>query len=152
MASPYASAQVDRMPRLQAGVGVLPGIGVQGGYIAPRSFYTIEGVLYVDGAPPFAGGEGNVQVAGGLGGAIRIFGILRTLGSPGYAGRDLDVGLRFGPSLFFTVGESSRTENPFSLFLEPFVRATSTFGGGRTLFAELGIQKPFLRAGAWFDL
>lgn len=147
-----AAAQDTRMPHVQLGAGVLPGIGVQAGYIAPRGFYTVEGILYVDGSPRFAGGEGSVQVAGGLGGAIRILGILRTVGSPGYMGQDFDVGLRFGPSLFFTVGESSRGENPFSLFLEPFLRATSNFGGDRIFFAEIGIQRPFLRAGIWLGL
>ncbi|MEX0599234.1 MAG: hypothetical protein WD205_01245, partial [Rhodothermales bacterium] len=51
-----------------------------------------------------------------------------------------------------TVGESSRDENPFSLFLEPFVRATSDFGADRIFFAEIGIQRPFLRGGIWIDL
>lgn len=139
-------------PHIQAGVGVFPGIGLEAGYVATRSFYTVEGALYVDGSPRFAGGEGSVQVAGGLGGAIRILGIMRLLGSPSYVGRDFDFGLRFGPSLFFAVGESSRGENPFSLFLEPFFRATSNFGGDRLYFAELGIQRPFLRAGVWFSL
>ncbi len=131
---------------------MIPGIGVQGGYVAPRSFFTVEGILYVDGSPPFAGGQGSVQLSGGLGGAIRILGIFRAIGSPGYQRRDFDVGLRFGPSLFFTVGESSRGENPFALFLEPFLRATSTLGGRRILFAEIGIQRPILRAGVWFEL
>ncbi len=145
-------AQDTRAPHVQLGGGILPGIGMQAGYVAPRGFYTVESILYIDGSPRFAGGEGSVQVAGGLGGAIRVLGILRTIGSPGYVGRDVDVGLRIGPSLFFTVGESSRGENPFSLFLEPYLRATSDFGGDRIFFAELGIQRPFLRAGVWLGL
>lgn len=146
------TAQAPGQRYIQAGAGVIPGIGVQGGYVAPRSFFTVEGILYVDGSPPFAGGQGSVQLSGGLGGAIRILGIFRAIGSPGYQRRDFDVGLRFGPSLFFTVGESSRGENPFALFLEPFLRATSTLGGRRILFAEIGIQRPILRAGVWFEL
>ena len=118
----------------------------------PRSFYTVESALYVEGSPPFAGGEGSMQVSGGVGGALRLFGILRTLGNPGYVGRDLDVGVRFGPSLFFTLGESSREENPFGLFLDPFVRLTSSLGGSRLLFAELGVQRPLLRAGLLLGL
>lgn len=147
-----AAAQGIRTPHLQVGAGVIPGVGLQAGYVGPRSFYTVEGQLYVDGTPSFAGGQGSVQVSGGLGGALRILGILRAIGTPGYTGRDFDVGLRFGPSLFFTVGESSREANPFSLFLEPFLRATSTFNGDRIFFAELGIQRPILRAGVWFSL
>ncbi|MEX0746513.1 MAG: hypothetical protein WD275_00845 [Rhodothermales bacterium] len=138
---------------LQVGAAVIPGAGVQGGYIAPRSFFTVEGVVYLDGTPAFAGGEGSVQVSGGLGGAVRILGILRTIGSPGYVGRDFDFGMRFGPSLFFAFGgESSREENPFSLFLEPFLRATSTFGRDRIFYVELGVQRPLLRAGVWISL
>lgn len=137
---------------LQAGFGVLPGVGLQGGVVIPRGFYTVEGLLYVDGSPPFAGGEGSVQVSGGLGGAVRILGILRALGSPRYDDRDLDVGLRFGPSLFFTLGESGRSENPFSLFLDPFVRASSPLGSRRVFFAEVGLQRPILRGGVVFDL
>lgn len=147
-----AAGQAPGQRFIQAGAGVIPGIGLQGGYVAPRSFFTVEGMLYVDGSPSFAGGQGSVQLSGGLGGAIRILGILRAVGGPGYQNRDFDVGLRFGPSLFFTVGESSRGENPFSLFLEPFLRATSTLGGNRVFFAELGIQRPVLRAGVWFEL
>lgn len=150
--SETASAQAPRQAYIQAGAGVIPGIGVQGGYVAPRSFFTVEGILYVNGSPSFAGGQGSVQVSGGLGGAIRVLGIFRTIGGPGYDGRDFDVGLRFGPGLFFTVGESSRSENPFSLFLEPFLRASSTLGGERIFFAELGIHPPVLRAGIWFEL
>lgn len=137
---------------LQAGLGVIPGIGIQGGGIAPRGIYTVEGILYVDFTPPFAGGEGSVLVSGGIGGAIRIFDILRTLGSPGYRTRDLDVGVRFGPSLFFAIGESSRSENPFGLFIDPFVRVTTTLGGSRLFFAEAGFQRPLLRVGVLFDL
>ena len=137
---------------IQAGLGVIPGIGLQGGYVVPRSFYTFESVLYLEGSPPFAGGEGSMQISGGLGGALRLFGILRTLGDPGYVGRDLDVGVRFGPSLFFTLGESSRGENPFGLFLDPFVRLTTTIGGDRLFFAELGVQRPLLRGGLLFRL
>ncbi len=145
-------AQAPGQQYIQAGAGIVPGIGIQGGYVAPRSFFTVEGIVYVNGSPPFAGGQGSVQVSGGLGGAIRVLGIFRTIGGPGYQGRDFDVGLRFGPGLFFTLGESSRSENPFSLFLEPFLRATSTLGGERLFFAELGIHPPILRAGIWFAL
>ena len=147
-----AAAQIAPAPHVQLGIGVVPGIGLEAGYVSPRSFYTVEGVLYVDGSPGFAGGQGSVQISGGLGGAIRILGIMRVIGSPENVERDFDVGLRFGPSLFFTVGESSREENPFSLFLEPFLRFSSAFGEDRMYFAELGIQRPFLRAGLWFRL
>jgi hypothetical protein len=148
---PFAWGQPARF--IQVGAAVIPGVGIQGGYVAPRSFFTVEGIVYLDGSPAFAGGEGSIQVSGGLGGAVRVLGILRTIGSPGYVGRDFDFGMRFGPSLFFAFGgESSREENPFSLFLEPFLRATSTLGKNHTFYVELGVQRPLLRAGVWFEL
>lgn len=137
---------------VQVGLGVLPGVGLQGGYVGPKAFYTVEGIAYVDGSPPFAGGEGSVQISGGLGGSIRLFGIMRVLGSPDYSGRDVDIGLRFGPSLFFSLGESSRDKNPFSLFVDPFVRLTSRLDDSRVFFIEAGTQRPILRGGLWLSL
>lgn len=137
---------------VQAGVAVVPGLGIQAGYVRMRSLYTVEALSYVDATPRFGGGEGNIHVSGGLGGSLRVLGILRAVGSPAYVGRDLDVGLRFGPSLTFTYGDSPRARNPFSLFLEPFVRATSNFNGGRVYFIEVGLQRPLLRAGLFFEL
>ncbi|ARA93952.1 hypothetical protein AWN76_012840 [Rhodothermaceae bacterium RA] len=138
---------------LQVGVAALPGIGLQAGYLSPRSWYTREAVLYVDSSPQFAGGEGSVQIAAGIGAAVRILAITRLFSSTLYAGNDLDFGLRFGPGLFFAIDETPADKNQrFSLFLEPFIRYTSAFGGGRQFFAEAGVQRPFLRAGFWFRL
>jgi len=137
---------------VQLGIGIIPGAGIQAGYINPRSFYTIEGILYVDASPQFAGGEGGVQISAGLGGSIRIFGFLRSIGSPGYNTTDLDVGLRFGPSLYFAYGTSSRNENPFSFFVEPFIRFSSSFGSRRMFYLEGGFNRPLLRGGLLFYL
>lgn len=136
---------------LQAGVAVIPGVGLQASYVQPRPLYTMEGALYVDFSPSFAGGEGSVQLSGGLGGALRIFGIMRALGDPASAGTDLDFGFRLGPALFFALGESSRSENPFSLFMEPYGRFSTDLGNDRVGFIELGLQRPVLRAGLVFD-
>lgn len=152
IAPPQSAAQLVRGPHAVVGVGAVPGIGLQTGYVSLRSLYTIEGMLYVDGSPPFAGGQGSIQISGGLGGAVRVLSIMRIIGTPENVDRDFDVGLRFGPSLFFTVGESSREENPFSLFLEPFLRFSTTLGDSKFYFAELGIQRPFLRAGLWLRM
>ena len=151
-ATTKAQGSVIENQHLQIGIGIFTGIGLQAGYINPRSFYTVEGILYVDVSPQFAGGEGSFQVSGGLGGSLRVFGIMRSIGSQGYSRTDLDIGLRFGPSLYFAFGESSRDENPFALCLEPFVRFTSTSGNNRMFFLEGGFNRPFLRGGFLFAL
>lgn len=133
---------------VQAGVAVFPGAGVVVGYVLPRGFYTVGAVAYGDATPSFSGGEGSLLVSFGLGGSIRPLGVYRLLANAEDPGYDLDLGVRVGPSLFFPYGESSRRQNPFSLFIEPFARITSTFGN-RTGFVEVGIQRPILRAGLW---
>jgi hypothetical protein len=135
----------------QVGLGVIPGIGAQGIFVQPRALYTIEGGVYADFSPSFAGGQGSFHLAGGLGGALRIFGIARALGTPGFQ-TDFDVGMRLGPALFFALGESSRAENPFSLFLEPYVRFSGPLGENQMIFGEIGLQRPILRAGLYFSL
>lgn len=136
---------------LQAGLAVIPGIGAQASFLQPSTLYTVEGALYVDFSPQFSGGEGSIQVSGGIGGALRIFGIARAIGNAGSGGTDLDVGFRFGPALYFPLGESSRAENPFSLFLDPYGRFITELGGNRIGFVELGLQRPILRAGLVFN-
>lgn len=148
-----AVAPVRNASLLQVGLGVLPGVGLEAGYLSPRSWYTREAILYVDSSPQFAGGEGSVQVSAGIGAAIRILAITRLFSNAPYIGNDLDFGLRFGPGLFFAIDETPAEKNQrFSLFLEPFIRYTSTFTGGQQFFAEAGVQRPFLRAGFWFRL
>jgi hypothetical protein len=149
MSAQDAAGQAD--PRIQAGIAVVPGIGVQTGYVSLRNFYTAEGLLYLDASPQFAGGEATLQVSLGLGGAIRPLGVVRTIGNTEYSGYDLYIGLRGGPALFFASEEGRKLKNQrFSLFLEPFFRLTSELGTSRTFFVELGFQRPLLRAGLSF--
>ena len=137
---------------IQVGLAAVPGAGLVAGYVAPRGFYTVGAMLYADATPSFSGGEGSLLVSLGLGGSIRPLGAARLIANAGDPGYDLDVGIRIGPSLFFPYGESSRKQNPFSLFLEPFVRVESTLGGTRTMFLEVGIQRPIFRGGVWMRL
>ena len=137
---------------IQSGIAVLPGLGVEAGYVRARSIATIEGMLYVDISPGFAGGEGNVQVSAGLGGALRPLGVVRTIGNANYT-YDFDIGLRFGPSLFFATNATRSDKNQqFRFILEPFLRFNTRLASGRILFVEAGTLSPVLRAGLWFRL
>lgn len=138
---------------VQAGLGAVPGAGIQVAYLSLRSFYTREVVLYADVSPSFGGGEGSVQPAASIGASLRILGTLRTVGNTVYGGYDVDVGLRLGPGLLFPFKESREAKNQrFSLFLEPFARLTRRLPSGRLFFAEAGVQRPLFRAGFLFPL
>lgn len=140
-------------PRLvQTGLAAVPGLGVQVGFVRARSLFTIEGLLSADASPTFAGGEGNVQVSASGGGSIRTLGIPRLFGTVDYP-YDFDVGLRFGPSLFFATNATRSEKNQqFSLFIEPFLRFSSRLGNGRLYYIEAGTQRPLFRFGLWFGL
>ena len=152
--APPVAAQISPRPVaqvLQVGLAAIPGAGVVAGYVSPRGFYTIDAVVYVDATPSFSGGEGSLLASLGIGGSIRPMGVVRMIANAAPADYEVDLGVRVGPSLFFPYGESSRRRNPFSLFIEPFARATAELGRGRTYFVELGIQRPILRAGVWWS-
>ena len=150
LAPPEGAAQ-GRQAFLQAGVGALPGAGLQIGYSGPRSIYTIEAMLYADGQPSFFGNrESTLRLSGGLGAALRPLGVLRVIGNADYP-FDFDLGARFGPSLLFTSRATRADKNQqFGLFLDPFLRFTSRFRSGRIFFLEVGPQQPTFRAGLWF--
>ena len=134
---------------VQAGAAALPEAGAQIGYVSPGRFYTVEGALYLSGAPAFAGGSGDVQGAIGVGVALRVLGIVRLFTEAGSA-YDLDAGLRFGPGLAFQANETRADANRrFRLFVDPFVRGLRRLSPGVALFAELGAARPALRAGLW---
>lgn len=138
-------------PVIQLAGGVLPGIGVQTTFINLGSFYTTEGAFYLDASSLFSRG-GGVQFAVGFGGAIRTLAVGPTIIGGAQPDYDLDVGLRFGPGLFFAYSETIATKNQrFSLFLEPFVRLRYQLDSGRNIFTEIGAQRPVFRFGLWFQ-
>lgn len=137
---------------VQGSVAVVPGVGAQVGYVGARSFFTVEGLFYVGGSPVLGRGERTFKFSLGLGGALRPLGVLRTIGGATHS-YDIDLGLRFGPSLLFSTRPTRATKNQqFSLFLDPFLRVTRRLRSGRILFAELGPLRPAIRVGAWFTL
>lgn len=140
--------------QLQVGVGAIPGLGLQTGYIIPRSFYTLEGVAYLYASPQFAGGEADMQLSIGLGGSFRPLGLVRLVGNTGYTGYDIDLGLRIGPGLTFAIGQEETLADKnkrFNLLFELFARLVTEINSGRTLFLEVGGHRPVIRAGLWID-
>jgi hypothetical protein len=136
---------------VQAGAGMVPGIGAQVGFVDGRAWYTAEVMLFVDAAVGFLGGEGHVQAATGLGGAVRAMGLARFFTDSEF-NYDLDAGLRFGPSLFFAPQDSPEALNPFRLFIEPFGRFSTRLSDRLLVFGEVGMQRPVFRAGVWVPL
>ena len=146
-----AAAQTAAPGFVQVGGAALPDVGAQVGYVSPSQLYTVEGALYLNAAPAFAGGSGDVQGALGVGGAVRVLGVAR-LFTEISAAYELDAGLRFGPGLAFQSSETRADANRrFRLFMDPFVRGLRRLSPGAALFAEFGAARPALRAGLWLQ-
>ena len=134
---------------MQAGLGVGPGAGAHVAVIQSRSIYTLEVLtaadseLWKERAP--------LYVSMGVGVALRPVGILRIITGTDY-GYDLDLGVRFGPTLSFLRRASRAEKNrQFNLFLDPFLRYIRSFGQ-QDVYLEIGFQRPILRAGFWISL
>jgi hypothetical protein len=156
MALPPAPAQAQFFGRgpaaVQLGATGEPGVGVQAGYVQPRTVFTVEATLYADVQAPFSeAGERRFQAAGSVGGALRAFEIVRIVTGGGPSGH-LDLGLRAGPGLGFEAEETVAEKNRrFRLLLDPFTRYVRRVGGVRA-FGEVGLARPRLRAGVWLGL
>lgn len=156
-AAPPRAAGQEGLAHVQLGVGALPGMGLQTGYVSARGFYAIDGMVILHATPRFAGGENDVQIAAAFGAALRPLGVVQTIGNTGYLPYNIDLGLRLGPGLTFFGGDETLADKNkrFSLVFEPFVRVTTDLvlgGAARTFFLEAGIQRPYLRTGIWLDL
>ncbi len=145
-----ASGQAPAGRYLQLGPAGVPGLGLQVGFVAARTVITRELNLVADLSS--LGSEADVQLAAAVGGAVRLLGIGRAIGNSYYRGWDVDLGMRIGRGLLFGYGESRASKNRrFNLFLEPFVRIVAR-PRGVLFFAEIGAQRPGIRAGAWIGL
>ncbi len=137
---------------LQAGFAVWPGIGSQVNYVDVHAVYTIESAVYSELQPSLGRSRTSLVVSGGVGVSFRPLGVLRVLGQADY-GYDVDVGVRFGPSLFFTRRATRADKNKqFRLFLDPFLRLTRPRPSGSIYYVEIGPLRPALRLGLWFRL
>ncbi len=148
MAAQVSLQQTDG--RLQLGLSALPGLGAQIGYLDATGLFTREGTLYVDGRPAFFGGEENVEVWLAGGGSIRALGVARLFTDGDFAGYDVDVGIRAGPSLTFVRNATDADKNQqFSFNFEPFLRFVTQLRPGLTVYGEAGPQPSLLRGGLW---
>lgn len=142
-----------RYDAIQVGIGVLPGIGFQVGYVEPAVLYTREIAVYSDVVPKLLGAEGSVQAAATFGASIRVVGIFETLRSLPPQKTHLDVGLRLGPGLKFAFNNTRVAKNQrFTLGVEPFARVSTRLSPKYHFFAEAGVLRPVVRFGAWITI
>ena len=145
-----AQAPLGNDTRVYGGGAFGPGFGAVATVSDPvLLLLTREGAAYVDYVPPVAGGSGRILTSVGIGGSIRAW---RAAGlaldfEPGP--RDLDAGVRVGPSFYTLFGERTAESDAraFRIMFDPFVRGTLRLGSNRVVFAELGLEAPSLRAG-----
>jgi hypothetical protein len=148
-------AQVEAPPGtfFYLGGGTLPGFGGVVTYSTSEFLVlTQEASLYVDYTPRLVGGRGRLLVGAGFGGSVRVLRLLGEVTGFEHGRYDLDTGLRFGPSFFFSFFEQTAASKAraYSLFLDPFARGSLQLANGRTLFGEIGRQPPHLRGGLVF--
>ena len=135
-------------PRLYGGPALGPGLF--GAYAAPRLVvFTQEAALYVDYNPKFTGQGGQLRLAAGIGGSVRVMRILEIWQGFDADRLDLDAGVRFGPAFdipFFSPTGQQRTR-AFSVMFDPFARGQLRLGNNRVVFAEIGASEPLIRGG-----
>lgn len=143
------------LPFVQVGAAGVPGVGVQVGFGTPAfTVLTREGALYTEYRFNSEANDGRdgFLVGLGIGGSLRVLRALTVLADLRTGPFDLDLGLRLGPSFFFSEGESARNKaRSFNLFAEPFVRGSARLGR-RVVYAEAGTQRAHLRFGLLLGL
>ncbi len=137
--------------QVQAGLAGWPGLGAQVSYINLHSMYTLEAGVQLD-YDAFASRRA-LYVGGFVGAAILPLSIWRTIGQADY-GYDLDLGVRFGPSLVFVEQPTRADKNQqFSLFIDPYLRYRKRVGQARrTIYVEVGPVRPVFRVGFWLGV
>ena len=136
--------------RVQVGLSVLGGRGLQVGAVSARTLFTREVQLLTDLEPLVRDVDRQARVVLLPGVSLRLFGFERLVGGAGYRGFDLDTGFRAGPGLTFSSNETEADRNRrFELVLEPFLRITAAQNAGLAWMVELGSTRPALRVGVW---
>lgn len=133
----------------QLGLGLLPGAGIQTGYVVPNGMITLEGAFYARIKPDFSEGQGDFLLTFGLGSALRISRALIDFDLIEPLAYDVDFGARLGPSFVIPYNHPEPIDRTrvFSLFFEPFTRVSRAYQNGWTVYAEIGLQSPIIRGG-----
>ncbi|MEL6611678.1 MAG: hypothetical protein AAFQ53_06260 [Bacteroidota bacterium] len=142
-------------PVLWLGAGTVPGIGLQASYALPlATLLTREATFYAGFTPRRDGADGELRIAAGVGGSIRVLRAGNLTGALNAERADLDVGLRFGPSFLFALYEQTAASRAraFRVFIDPFVRGAYQFENGLVVYGELGAQDPSVRLGIGLGL
>lgn len=165
---PTPQSMQNRLPRVfQFGLGFAPGLGAQAGYVVPYEIVTAEMMSYLNFSPDSRDNASGLNLAAGIGGSIRIMGLLNEMDTPINRNFDLDAGFRVGPK--FCVGFGEKTDDKgvttthcdsngsskfnVQLMVEPFVRGVTTLQQSRNrAFFEAGTQPPYIRVGMWVNL
>lgn len=157
----------NRLPRVfQFGLGFAPGLGAQGGYVVPYEIVTAEMMSYVNFSPDSKDRASGLNLAAGIGGSIRIMGLLNEMDTPLNRDFDLDAGFRVGPKFCIGFGEkkdaegnksthcddSGTTKFNVQLMVEPFLRGVTTLQSRNRAYFEAGTQPPYIRVGMWVNL
>lgn len=148
MATDPANAQIlGEEEFLQLGLGILPGAGLQAGYVDQKRMYTRDAAFYGHIQPGVFENDGSAQVSAAIGFSLRIIGLLETVNAINERTYDIDVGVRLGPGLTFAFDETPLQKNQrFSLTLEPVLRLSRGQNRYR-YYLETGIVRPSIRFG-----
>lgn len=143
MAEPFGS-------RIQLGLSVMGGRGLQVGAVSARTVFTREVQLLTDLEPLVRDVNRQARVVLLPGVSLRLLGFERLIGGARYRGFDVDAGFRAGPGLTFSENETEADRNRrFELVLEPFLRVSAAQTNRLAWMVELGSTRPALRAGVW---
>ncbi|MEM1054731.1 MAG: hypothetical protein AAGI52_04340 [Bacteroidota bacterium] len=142
------SPALSSSPRLYGGIGLGPGLFAA--YASPRlTVLTQEGAFYLDYDPRALGQQGQLRLAVGIGGSMRVLQVLAIVRDFDADRLDLDAGVRFGPAFdipFFSPTGEQRTRL-FSVMFDPFARGSARLGSNRVVFVEIGGSEPAIRGG-----
>lgn len=152
---PQYYEQVSIPRELQVGLGFIPGVGVQGGYIFPiGDIMTIETIAQANLNPKSDTKAAQLDLAIGIGGGIRFMRLIDQASLGRKSDFDLDAGFRVGPKLFTKLGDDPVTtaktaaDTEVDFYIDPFIRVAKSLRNGSRAYAEGGfITKPVIRVG-----
>lgn len=150
-----AQAQYYDTPRtntnFQFGLGFIPGVGAQVGYIKPFEIVTAEATAYLNFEPERNDRRTKLNITGAVGGSIRFMRLLREF-EGGYGPQfDVDLGFRVGPKIDLKF-DSDTGSDRVSIAVDPFVRLATDLRSGNAAYVEIGVIEPYLRVGMFIPV